>query len=118
MCRQVSLSPGFRFAYGIVGVRSNGTYELGTEKCYPGPNPTVFRLGEGLTAQSPDGLLVFQPRSFNLAWVRAGWPLVVEFWADTVPNPPELPFLAPGFQDPANRVLEFIRSGTAGRVKF
>ena len=60
------------WSYGILGWRSDNGYELGTCKAYSDQNGMIFRLGVGLVPRSRTGVLTFEPRSFNLAWVERG----------------------------------------------
>jgi len=39
----------------------------------------VFRLGIGRPPYERSGELTFEPRSFNLAWIRNGYPLTLKF---------------------------------------
>jgi hypothetical protein len=69
------------FSYGILGWQSDQGFELGSIKCYGEPTGEVFRLGIGRPPLLRDGRLIFDPRSFNLAWVRAGTPWTLRFEA-------------------------------------
>ena len=60
------------WSYGIVGWRSDNGYELGTQKAYSDQNGIIVKLSVGLVPRTREGVLTFEPRSFNLAWVNRG----------------------------------------------
>ena len=67
------------WSYGILGFKTSNGYELGSVKAYPEIDSEVFRLGVGRPPSERSGLLTFEPRSFNLAWIRNGYPLTLKF---------------------------------------
>jgi hypothetical protein len=67
------------FSYGILGWQTAQGFELGSIKCYGEETGEVFRLGVGRPPLLRAGRLIFDPRSFNLAWVRAGTPWTLRF---------------------------------------
>ena len=71
------------WSYGILGWRSSFGYELGTTKAFAEPESAVQRLGLGLQPVERTGLLTFEPRSFNLAWIKKGNPWSLTFEAQT-----------------------------------
>lgn len=71
------------WSYGILGWRSSFGYELGTTKAFAEPEGAVQRLGVGLQPVERSGVLTFEPRSFNLAWVKAGYPWTLTFEAQS-----------------------------------
>jgi len=75
------LSPAepWPWSYGILGFRTSNGYELGSIKAYPEADSEVFRLGIGRPPYERTGQLTFDPRSFNLAWIRKGYPLTLKF---------------------------------------
>ena len=75
------LSPAepWPWSYGILGFRTPNGYELGSVKAYPEAESEVFRLGIGRPPYERTGQLTFEPRSFNLAWIRNGYPLTLKF---------------------------------------
>ena len=75
------LSPAtpWPWSYGILGFKKTQGYELGSVKAYPEVDSEVFRLGVGRPPSERSGLLTFEPRSFNLAWIRNGYPLTLKF---------------------------------------
>jgi hypothetical protein len=118
MVRQVSPYQGFNFAYGLVSFRSPLGRELGTVKCWPGPEWTAFALGEGLSSLSRAGELLFEPRSYNLRWVKAGFPWSVEFMADIGFDLPQDRVRVPGFVNTIDILLPLVKVGTQGRIQF
>ena len=71
------------FSYGILGWQTSQGYELGSIKCYGEQTGEVFRLGIGRPPMVRDGRFTFDPRSFNLAWIRAGTPWTLRFQASS-----------------------------------
>ena len=67
------------FSYGILGWKTSKGYELGTVKAYGDTDGEVFRLGVGRAPMERSGRLTFDPRGFNLAWVRTGYPWSLKF---------------------------------------
>ena len=71
------------WSYGILGWRSSFGYELGTTKAFAEPQGAVQRLGVGLQPVERSGVLTFEPRSFNLAWIKKGNPWSLTFEAQS-----------------------------------
>ena len=71
------------WSYGILGWRSSFGYELGTTKAFAEPESAVQRLGVGLPPVERTGVLTFEPRSFNLAWIKKGNPWSLTFEAQS-----------------------------------
>ena len=71
------------WSYGILGWRSAFGYELGTTKAFAEPEGAVQRLGVGLQPVERTGLLTFEPRSFNLSWIKKGNPWSLTFEVTT-----------------------------------
>jgi hypothetical protein len=71
------------WSYGILGFRSPLGYELGTVKAFSKPEGVVQRLGVGRVPLERSGVITFQPRSFNLAWIRRGNPWTLSFAAES-----------------------------------
>ena len=59
-------------AFGVVSFIDNdtGVRVLGDARYYPKPEPTVIALGYG-DRESVDGVVVFEPRAYNLRWIKA-----------------------------------------------
>lgn len=81
------------WSYGILGFRTDEGYELGSVKAYSEQLGQVFRLGVGLPPVERSGRITFEPRSFNLAWVRQNNPWTLSFQAQSGLSsaPPALP---------------------------
>lgn len=75
------LSPAtpWPWSYGILGFKTSNGYELGSVKAYPEVDSEVFKLGIGRPPYVRAGELTFEPRSFNLAWIRNGYPMSLKF---------------------------------------
>jgi hypothetical protein len=117
-CRQTSADQKFKFAYGLLSFESPLGRELGTVKCWPVPEWTSFKLGEGLSSLSRSGSLVFEPRSYNLRWVKEGFPWSIAFRADIGFDLPADRIRAPGFVDAVDVSLPLVKVGTQGRIQF
>lgn len=79
--RQVSPAGPWPFSYGILGFETAIGHELGRQKVWPSPTSTTYRLTNYLVPSLQSGHITFEPRSYNLAWVKAGTPWSVQFWA-------------------------------------
>lgn len=75
----LSPSTPWPWSYGIIGFKTASGYELGTQKAYAKTDAEVYRLGVGRTPSERDGVLTYEPRSFNLRWIKEGYPLVLKF---------------------------------------
>ena len=71
------------WSYGILGFKSAFGYELGTTKAFAETDGAVTRLGIGLPPVERSGVLTFEPRSFNLAWIKKGNPWTLTFEAQS-----------------------------------
>ena len=67
------------WSYGIASYQSSEGRPFGSVKAYSHPLGEVVRLGVGLPAAVDVGSLVFEPRSFNLAWIKKGYPWPLRF---------------------------------------
>lgn len=67
------------WSYGILGFLTPEGYELGSVKAYAEAESEVFRLGVGRPPSIRDGMLTFEPRAFNLGWIKKGNPLTLKF---------------------------------------
>lgn len=77
-------NPGpWPWSYGIIGWRTSFGYELGSKKCYSNIYGEVTQLSCGLPPLERTGVITFEPRSFNLAWVKKGTPWTVTFEAQS-----------------------------------
>lgn len=71
------------WSYGILTWRTANGNELGSIKAYTEQYGEVFRLGVGLPPSERSGIIYYEPRSFNLGWIREGNPLTLEFSAQS-----------------------------------
>ena len=69
------------WSYGILSWRSASGLELGSIKAYSTQLGEVFRLGVGLPPSDGTGSLWFEPRGYNLGWIKAGFPWTLLFQA-------------------------------------
>lgn len=67
------------WSYGILGFKTSNGYELGSVKAYAEAESEVFRLGIGRTPLERSGVITFEPRAFNLGWIKKGNPLTLKF---------------------------------------
>ena len=77
--QRTSPSGPWPFSYGIVSWQTAFGLELGSAKAYTSDSGEVYQLGVGRTPRSRTGSIIYEPRSFNLAWVRNGNPLSLAF---------------------------------------
>jgi hypothetical protein len=118
MVRQTTASPGFRFSYGIASFESAEGRPRGSCKFWASSRWEAFRLGAGLSSAYRIGSLVIEPRSYNLAWARAGWPWGLEFKVDAFTDLPLDRYDPGGFTTEADRLLQLVKVGTQGRLRF
>lgn len=77
--RSLSTPDPWPWSYGILSWKSSEGYELGSVKAYSETESEVFRLGNGLPPVVRSGVITFEPRSFNLAWIKRGNPWTLNF---------------------------------------
>jgi hypothetical protein len=114
---QVEPTP-FLWGNGLVSYISSQGRELGTVQVWPKMERESYYMGANLTVIDNTGVLVFEPRLWNLRWVRAGFPLVLEFLADLASDLPPDRFRAPGFTREDGSPLLVEPVGTFGRLRF
>lgn len=69
------------YGYGLLSWQSLEGRELGTIKVYGHHDGEVYRLGKGLPPVERTGILVFEPRMWNLRWLKSAgeqWRLAFE----------------------------------------
>ena len=71
------------WSYGILGWKTEQGYELGSVKAYSDEAGQVFRLGVGLQPVERSGVITFEPRGYNLAWIKRGNPWTLNFSAQS-----------------------------------
>lgn len=79
------------WSYGILSFRTSEGQPLGSVKAYNSRYGEVYRLGNGLPPSDRTGVLTFEPRGFNLAWIRAGYPWTLKFEQQSGLTIPEVP---------------------------
>jgi hypothetical protein len=114
--RQTTTTP-FRWGFGLLSYRSAYGLELGTIKVWPRMEFANYQLGAGMSVVDNNGVLIFEPRNWNLRWVLAGFPLTVEVLADLASDLPADRYLMEGLTDGQNE-LPLTPSGSLGRVTF
>lgn len=72
----------FQFGYCVLGFESTYGHELGTVRVWPRPTVSGYLLGAGITVSDTVGHLFIRPRTWNLRWVEAGFPLSVRVLAN------------------------------------
>ena len=69
------------WSFGILAWETSDGRELGSVKAYTESSGEVVRLGVGRKPRQRTGSIVYEPRSFNLGWIKAGNPLSLSFSA-------------------------------------
>ena len=78
---QTSPAGAWPWSFGILAWETDFGRELGSVKAYPEPNGETFRLGVGRAPRERGGILVYEPRSYNLGWLKKGNSLTLSFSA-------------------------------------
>jgi hypothetical protein len=104
----------FQFGYCLLSYRSAFGRELGTIRVWPKAESTVYLLGSGLPVLDTVGALVLEPRSWNLRWVEAGFPLTVQLLADVDTGLPADRFSPDGFATADGAAVALILAGSSG----
>lgn len=115
--RQSAFTP-FQFGYCLLSFESSHGRELGTIRVWPRPELTSYVLGAGLEVVGNHGVLVIEPRTWNLRWVLAGFTLSVDVLADIPTDLPPDRVLPDGFADVGGAELFPVRAGSSGRLQF
>jgi len=79
--RQLGGASPWPHGFGLLSWQSASGRELGTTKVWGHTEGEVVRLGVGLQPVATTGVLCFEPRSYNLSWVKASgavWQLQFE----------------------------------------
>ena len=99
------------WSYGILSWRSSLGLELGSIKAYSTQLGEVFRLGVGLPPLDSTGSIWFEPRGYNLGWLKAGfpWELSFEAQAGTSVSPETRTGITGSFVTPTGVGLELVR---------
>lgn len=84
--RQLGGESPWPYGFGLLSWQSSAGRELGTAKAWGHSEGEVIRLGVGLQPAATTGVLVFEPRSYSLSWVKASgavWALSFEAQSGT-----------------------------------
>lgn len=69
------------WSFGILSWETDFGRELGSAKAYTESVGEVIRLGVGRAPRERRGILVYEPRSYNLGWIKKGNSLTLSFSA-------------------------------------
>lgn len=102
------------WSFGILGWKSSRGYELGTCKAYSDESGLVYRLGVGLSPVERTGVITFEPRGFNLAWIKKGNPWTLNFQATSgrsggESSPQSVGAVVNSFVDTADNGISLVR---------
>lgn len=100
------------WGFGLLAFVTTEGRELGTAKVFGHHEGEVFRLGVGLPPVERSGQLVFRPRAYSLAWIKAGnqnWNLAFEARSGTTGGGGGVSSYAGGFVSTAGAGLELAR---------
>ena len=79
--QRTSPDQGWPWSYGILSWRSAFGNELGSCKAYAAKAGEIYKLSVSRAPRSTTGTIYYEPRSFNLAWVKKGYSLTLAFSA-------------------------------------
>ena len=106
---QINQPAEWPWSYGILSWRSTFGLELGSTKAYSTQLGEVFRLGVGLPPSDRAGSIWFEPRGFNLGWLKAGFPWELSFSAYAASTGHEAGDVTGSFVTPTAQGIELIR---------
>jgi hypothetical protein len=115
--QQLGSTP-FQWGFGLLSYQSSNGLELGTIQVYPRSISSSYLLGAGMTVDDTSGQLIFEPRTWNLKWVQAGFSLSVVVLAYLAGTLPADRYTAPGFVGAGGQLIPLVLSGTLGRLSF
>lgn len=81
--QRTSLDQGWPWSYGILSWRTSFGNEFGSVKAYAAKVGEVYKLGVGKAPRATSGTIYYEPRSFNLAWIKKGYNLTLSFSAES-----------------------------------
>ena len=79
--QRTSPDQGWPWSYGILSWRTAFGNELGSIKAYAAKAGEVYKLSVSRAPRSSTGTIYYEPRSFNLAWIKQGYDLTLAFSA-------------------------------------
>ena len=100
------------YGFGLLYWESSEGRELGTAKVFGHVEGEVFRLGVGLSPVERGGVLKFEPRAYNLGWLKASgtfWSLAFEVQTGVGAPVGGVGTFAGGFVSTAGTGLELAR---------
>ena len=97
------------WSYGILSWRTAQGNELGSIKAYGNPESEVYTLRTGRSPSERDGVITFKPRSFNLGWIKEGFPWPLRFEAASG----QMGASAPAFGTKATLMVPAVPRGNA-----
>lgn len=108
----------FQFGFCLLGFRSSFGFELGMIRVWPRGDFTSYWLGEGMRVVDTVGEIVLFPRTWNLRWIEAGFPLSVGVLAD-LPDPVYVDTFTPnGYGSTVGADLSLAPVGGLGSLQF
>ena len=81
--QRTSPDQGWPWSYGILSWRTSFGNELGSIKAYTSKDGEIYRLGVSKAPRATEGTIYYEPRSFNLAWIKKGYSLSLAFSAES-----------------------------------
>ena len=79
--QRTSPDQGWPWSYGILSWRSAFGNELGSCKAYAVKYGEIYKLSVSKAPRSTTGTIYYEPRSFNLSWIKRGYLLTLAFAA-------------------------------------
>jgi hypothetical protein len=108
----------FKWGYCLLSYQSPYGRELGTIKVWPRAELTQYLLGDGFSVNGTVGQLVFEPRTWNLRWIKAGFAVTVAVFADVPSEVSTETYTPTGWLNGLGQSLELVLSGSLGRLQF
>ena len=75
--QRTSPDQGWPWSYGILSWKSSFGLELGSCKAYASKEGEVYKLSVGRAPRSREGKIYYEPRSYNLAWIKKDYDLTL-----------------------------------------
>jgi len=81
--QRTSPDNGWPWSYGILSWRSSFGLELGSCKAYTSTHGEVYKLTVGKEPRSREGTVYYEPRAYNLAWIKKDYDLTLSIAAES-----------------------------------
>jgi len=81
--QRTSPDQGWPWSYGLLSWRSSFGLELGTCKAYCTKEGEIYKLTVGKEPRSREGTVYYEPRSYNLAWIKKDYDLTLSISAES-----------------------------------